>query len=139
MDIAIQLLQEIEIPFSQLLLVLQRDDLPVGFVSGVDSGLLTGVGRVLLHLLVDVGHLIQRNQASTQIDGLHDHHRSCKEVTRVGIEGIHQILTQAIEFGCQVLQPLSRHLMKAVEIQAQGTQHRCNLLHGLRTGDGVKA
>ena len=139
MDIAIQLLQEIEIPFSQLLLVLQRDHLPVGFVSSVDGGLFARIGRVLLHFLVDVCHLVQRNQASAQIDRLYHHHRSCKEVTRVGIEGIDQILTQAIQLSRHVLQTLSGHLVKRIKIHAQCTQHCCDMLHGLRPGDAAKS
>ena len=103
MHIAMQFLQKVEIPFSQLLLMLQRHHKPIGLIGGINGCLTNSFCRVTLQILVDVGHLVHSNNGTTHENRLHHHHRTSKEITGIGIEGIHQTVAQSIEISSHAL------------------------------------
>ena len=110
MDIRVEFLQQLEISLSQFLLMPKRHHLPVGLVGIVDCSLSTQIGGVTLHVLVDVGHLVEGDDASAHEHRLYEHHRTSEEVTCVSTQGIDDILAYPVKLTSKLLKPLFCHL-----------------------------
>ena len=113
----------------------QRHHLPVHFVRIVKRGLATGLGGVVLHLFVDVGHLIQGDDASTEKDGLHHHNRSGEEVARICVEGIDETLADTVQLSAELLHLRITKILQVFQFHAHRTQYQTDILHRQFAGD----
>ena len=132
-DVVVELLHQVEIGLGQSLLMFQRADLPVGLLRLVECALLADVGGVLLHLLVDVGHVVQRYEGTTHEDGLRQEDGASPDVAGVGAEGVDNLLSLLVQPRAQLLHTLSHlllqfagHLLERLCRQPHLSEHRAD-------------
>ena len=112
----------------------QRHHLPIHLVGRVDRSLTTGLSRIVLHFFVDIGHFVQGDDASTQEDRLHHHHRPCEEMARIRVEGIDQTLSDTIQLVAKLLHLCIAEVLQVFQFQSHCAQHHTDILHGQTTG-----
>ena len=107
MNIAVELLYQLQIALSQLLLVVERYHLPVGLVNLIESGMTTGIHLVLSHLGVDISNLVKRHNATTHKHWLGNNDGACKDIAGISAEGINDALSLAIKHANSLAKHLS--------------------------------
>ena len=71
--------------------------LPIGLVNAIEHGLAAHVGRILHHVLIDVGHAVEGEDGASHEYGLRHKDAACEDVAGVGAEGIHNLLSLRIQ------------------------------------------
>ena len=110
-DIAIELLNQLEIALGQLLLVVERYHLPVSLIYLIKRGMTTHICRILSQLLANFSYPVERHNATTHKQWLSKHNGTSKDVTGISTESIYNLLSFLIERTCCLGQRLTNHLL----------------------------
>ena len=132
-DIIVKFRHEVTITERKTLLLLQGNNKPIGLVNVIKRILRHSTQIICSNLLSNISHLVGSDNGTTHIDRLTSHHGAHPHVTIVGVECIHDVLsdgithlskagTKILEDGAQILSCSERNKSILCQSREQGAQ-----------------
>ena len=95
--IAVEVLQQVVVLLCQLLLVLERNILPVGSVDSNQESVVDLVAQRLLHVATILSRAVECRQSASKVERLRHCDTACHYVVHVDIHGVGHLLTHIVE------------------------------------------